>query len=132
VSDYPNATVQIKTSNLPPSDGSSSREEFLSRGPRMPRWVAEATLGASLCLAVATGDVQWPEAVPRNLAPRSTVLTGELRPGRRSLRELAETAVARMTPEQRALYDGILRISRRFGEPIDVNALLREVREDAG
>jgi hypothetical protein len=37
-----------------------------------------------------------------------------------------------MTPEQRALYDEILRISRRFGEPIDVNALLREVREDAG
>lgn len=130
--DYSTSVAHFRVSNLPPADGSSSREEVPSRGPRMPRWVAETTLGASLWLAVATGNVQWAEAPPRSLAPRSTVLAGELRPGRRSLRELAEDAVARMTPEQRALHDEILRISRRFGEPIDVNALLREVREDAG
>jgi len=132
VGDYSTSVAHSRAANLPPSDGSSSREESLSRGPRITRLVAEATLGAGLWLAAATGNVQWPEAVPRSLAPRSTVLTGEPRPGRRSLRELAEDAVARMTPEQRALHDEILDISRRFGEPIDVNALLREVREDAG
>jgi len=133
MADYSTSVACFRAANLPPSDGSSSREESLSRAPSITRLVAEATLGAGLWLAVATGNVQWPdEAVPRSLAPRSTGLTAELRPGGRSLRELAEDAVARMTPEQRALYDEILRISRRFGEPIDVNALLREVREDAG
>jgi hypothetical protein len=36
-----------------------------------------------------------------------------------------------MTPENRALYEAILRMRDSFGPPIDVNAILREVREDA-
>jgi len=49
---------------------------------------------------------------------------------RKRLAQLAKEAVRRMTPEQRALHDEILRISKKFGRPIDVNALLREVREE--
>ena len=45
-----------------------------------------------------------------------------------TLRELAATARERMTPEQRAVYDSILKIRNDFGEPIDVNALLRDTR----
>ena len=48
-----------------------------------------------------------------------------------TLRDLAKTAVKRMTPKQRALYEDILRIRNSFHEPVDVNALVREVRGGA-
>jgi hypothetical protein len=48
----------------------------------------------------------------------------------KSLRELADTAEMRMTPKQRALYEEIVEICDTFGEPMDVNSLLREIRED--
>ena len=36
-----------------------------------------------------------------------------------------------MTPEHLALFREILGIRDSFGEPVDVNTLLRELREDA-
>ena len=50
---------------------------------------------------------------------------------RKRLARLAKDAVRRMTPEQRALHDEILRISKRFGKPISVNRLLRQVRKES-
>jgi hypothetical protein len=48
-----------------------------------------------------------------------------------SLRALADTALARMDRERRALFEEIASIRADFGEPVDVNALVREIREDA-
>ena len=50
---------------------------------------------------------------------------------RKTLAQAARDAVRRMTPEQRALHDEILRISKHFGKPIDVNRLLRQVRKES-
>jgi len=46
------------------------------------------------------------------------------------LSDLAETALERMTPEQRQLYEDIVTIRDSFGSVVDVNALVRAVRKE--
>lgn len=46
------------------------------------------------------------------------------------LGKLADTALERMTPEQRQLYSDIVAIRDSFGSVVDVNALVRAVRKE--
>jgi len=67
-------------------------------------------------------------------AARAEVLSaidqlGRALDSRASLAVLAETATARMGPELRSLYEEIAAIRDTFGEPVDVNELVREIRE---
>lgn len=55
----------------------------------------------------------------------------EAPPHVRSLREMADDAVNRMTPGDLALYEAIGLLRDGFGAPVDVNSLVREVKEDA-
>ena len=77
-------------------------------------------------LSPPTADVRWGDVPCINVADGSSVLGSQ----RLDLRDLAATATGRMSPEQRALYDEILSIRDGFGEPVDVNALVRDFRED--
>lgn len=95
-------------------------------GAGMRRLVAGGIVGAGLLLAAPTADVRWGDAPGINVVDGSSVLGGR----RLHLRDLAATATRRMSPEQRALYDEILSICDGFGEPVDVNALVRDFRED--
>lgn len=86
-----------------------------------------AVLGVSL-FAPPTCGVSWP-AMPGQDATACAPRAGA---GiRRSLRGMAEDAVRRMTPDQRALYERILAARDGFGGSVDANALIREIREDA-
>jgi len=78
-------------------------------------------------LTPPTANLRWEQIPLGNMVDLSSV-----RSRRSRLEDLAATAVRRMNPEQRALYEDILRIRSSFTEPFDVNALLREVREDIG
>lgn len=77
-----------------------------------------------------------PGPSPESLRAAETQVAGAIHEAGRvlglawSLRVLADTAAARMTPERRTLYERIGRIHDTFGEPVDVNELVREMRED--
>ncbi|MBM4017632.1 MAG: hypothetical protein FJ288_04760 [Planctomycetes bacterium] len=116
--------------SVAPSDGSTAREAAGDQARLTPRFLPGTLLAAGLCLSATTGGVRWQQSPINRLVEPSSVVGA--RPARASpdLGELARTALARMSPEQRALYDDILAFRDRAGEPIDINALLREIRAD--
>lgn len=124
--------VRFMTADLAPHNGSSARQEQVSPMlPRVRRFVSGAAIGAAFILPAATGDVRWSELPGRGLTQPSSVMgIGSFFSGA-SLRALADTALARMDRERRALFEEIASIRADFGEPVDVNALVREIREDA-
>lgn len=114
-----------------PTDGSAPYQvaEDDSR-LRLPIFPVRAVLGMGLLLSPVTGNVSLTGVPDQGLVQRSSVLSRHGVCAGKSLRELADTAEMRMTPEQRALYEEIVEICDTFGEPVDVNSLLREIRED--
>jgi hypothetical protein len=114
-----------------PVDGTSRGEETLCAGRGLRRLIAGTALGAGLWLIQPTGAVEWTDLPARGIADAASRPVTEPAEPRRTLAELAETALARMSPEARALYEEIAAFAAGFGEPVDVIAILREVREDA-
>jgi len=133
-----NASRQLESGDrFVPAQASSDHEMAPPRAlgraapTRLARLLAGPALSASLLLSPATGNVSAPEVPDCGLVQRSSVLGAAAAPGSPSLAELADTAEGRMTPEHLALFREILGIRDSFGEPVDVNTLLRELREDA-
>jgi len=93
--------------------------------------VVGAAFVASLLLVPPTAGVRWDDTLQRGLGTHSNLAGAELTFERSPLEQLAHTAVERMTPERRALYEAIMSIRDGFGSPVDVNRLLREIRENA-
>lgn len=88
--------------------------------------VAGGILAGNLLLTPPTANLRWEQTPQDNMLDLSSVQSSR----RSRLEDLAATAVSRMSPEQRALYEDILAIRNSSPEPVDVIGLLRELRED--
>ncbi|MBE3123577.1 MAG: hypothetical protein IMZ65_02105 [Planctomycetes bacterium] len=94
--------------------------------PPIRTLMAGGIVVGSLFLTRPTADLQCEQTPQGNMLDLSSVQNSR----RSRLEDLAATAVRRMNPEQRALYEDILAIRNSFPEPVDVIGLLRELRED--
>jgi len=129
-STFSDKTLQVRS--LAPSNGSSVGGLAHTPARAAPRFILGTVLAAGVFLSPATGDVRWSTPPVGGVAGHASVVASSTRPPCCSLRELADTAFARMSREQQSLYKQIQAIRERFGGTVDVNALVREIRENAG
>jgi len=115
------------------SDNCSFVRDLAPAGPRAaPRLILGTVLAAGLLLSPATGNVRWSGQPAGGIGERSSVVGTSMPPRCCSLASLADTAFSRMSPERQALYRQIQAIREGFGGTVDVNALVREIRDNAG
>lgn len=122
----------LKLSALAPNKCSSVRDLVPADPRAAPRFILGTVLAAGLFLSPATGDVRWSGQPAGGMGERSSVVGTSMPPRCCSLASLADTALSRMSPEQQSLYKEIKAIRDGFGSTVDVNALVREIRENAG
>ena len=127
---FSDKTLQVRS--LAPSNGSSVGSLAPTPARAAPRFVLGTVLAAGVFLSPATADVRWSAPPVGGIAGHASVAGSSTRPPCCSLRELADTAFSRMSPERQALYKQIQAMREGFGDTVDVNALLREIRENAG
>ena len=130
--------TEAATSDITLSDsrfrpvGGSAEPHLPFDGHRRARQILLGTaIGAGLMLSPATGNVQWAELVRLLPVERSSPVAGHQPSPEQRLARRAREALARMSSDQKALYEEVLAIRDGFGAPVDVNVLVREMREDA-
>jgi hypothetical protein len=126
------SNTALRLWDIAPKDGSSVGDSVRIRTRAVPRFCLGTVLAAGVFLSPATGDVQWPAPPVGGIAGRASVVGTSMCPPCCSLAGLADTAFARMSSERQSLYKQIQAIREGFGGTVDVNALVREMRENAG
>jgi len=129
-STFSDRTLEVRS--LAPSNGSSVGSLAPTPARAAPRFVLGTVLAAGVLLSPATGDVRWSAPPVGGIAGLASVVGSSVLPPCCSLASLADTAFSRMSPERQSLYKQIQAIREGFGETVDVNALVREIRVNAG
>lgn len=129
-STFSDRTLEVRT--LAPSNGSSVGSPAPTPARAAPRFILGTVLAGGIFLSPATGDVRWSAPPVGGIAGLASVAGSSVRPPCCSLASLADTAFARMSPERKSLYKQMQAIREEFGGTVDVNALVRKIRENAG
>ena len=127
---FSDKTLEVRS--LAPSNGSSVGSPATTPARAAPRFILGTVMAAGVFLSPATGDVRWSAPPVGGIAGLASVVGSSVRQPCCSLAGLADTAFARMSPESQSLYKEIQAIREGFGGTVDVNALVREIRENAG
>ncbi len=123
--------ITFGDSRFQPVGGSAEPRLPFDGHRRARQMLLGAAIGTGLVLAPPTGNVQWAEPVRLLPVERSSPVAGHQPSPEQPLARRAREALARMSSDRKALYEEVLAIRDGFGAPVDVNVLVREMREDA-
>lgn len=123
--------ITLSESRFRPAEESSGSLAPRDGHRRARRALLGTAIGAGLILSPATGDVHGAEPGRLIAVGQSSDMAAHQPSPEHRLAARARAALARMSPDQKALYEEVLAIRDGFGAPVDVNVLVREMREDA-